>query len=161
MKIPSILATLCLMSGLNLMAGDFDLLLDTLKKGMPGKANGAVACNLEANKDIVRELAASAHHRGLNLRFFNVTTPDQANGASTTIRSSNLDFVILVDKDPLLGATGTSTKSFASYLTSSGIPVLSTDEAAIKLGAILAAGPKTQGKVIPNGTKPKSFGIKI
>lgn len=161
MHLKTILATTCLMSSAHLMAGDFDLLLDTLKKGMPGKNNGAVACNLEANKDVVRELAASAHHRGLSLRFFNVTTSDQANVTSNSIRSSGLDFVILVDKDAVLGSAGTSTKTFASYLTSSGIPVVATEEAAIKLGAILAAGPKTQGKVIPNGTKPKSFGIKL
>lgn len=161
MRITTTLITACFLSGMQVMAGDFDLLLDTLKKGMPGKTNGAVACNLDAHKDLLRELAASAHHRGLSLRFFNVTNPDQANSASSTMRSSNPDFVILLDKDPLLGASGTSTKSFTAVLTSNGIPVVSTEEAAIKLGAILAAGPKTQGKVIPNGSKPKSFGIKL
>lgn len=161
MRLKPLFLTTLLATGANLMAGDFDQLMDLIKRAMPGKTTGAVACNLETNKDVLRDLAATAHNRGLTLRFFNVTSGEQANTVSGTLKGANPDFVILIDRDPVLGAAGSNTKSFASFLSSSGIPSFSTDEAAIKLGATLAVGPKTQGKVVPNGNKPKALGVKL
>lgn len=142
-------------------AGDFDQLLDTIKKSLPGKTQGLVACNLESAKGAVRELAEAAHHRGFKIRFMDIRTSEQAGFILSSVRTSAPDWAILIGSDAQLGTQGSKTKSYISGLQSIGVPVFGLEEGDLKMGAALAVSPKTQGKVIPNPGKVQSFGIKL
>lgn len=155
------LAALALAAGSSLFAGDYDAMLDTVKRVLPGKTLGVVACHLEGNKAAVRELAEAAHHRGLKLRFLDIPNAGQVNAATGNLPALNAEFALIVDSDPVVGSNGSKTKSLTSAYDSLGMPSFATDEAAVKNGATLAIGPKTQGKVVPNAARVKYFRLKV
>jgi ABC-type uncharacterized transport system substrate-binding protein len=136
-------SALLLLSGTAMVAGTPDDLLKSLKKQWPDKKQGIVICNTQVNADTVQALAAAAEKTGISLQVFNVATDRDIDSASGIVMQSRPDFVVLVDQDPVLGASGKQTKKFIQRASSAGVPTISTGESLMKIGAVLS----------PEGTK--------
>jgi ABC-type uncharacterized transport system substrate-binding protein len=138
-------SALLLLSGSTIVAGTHDDLLQSLKKQWPDKQQGLVVCNMQASAETVQALTAAAGKVGIALQVFNVANDQDIDAASGVVKGSRPDFVLLVDQDPVLGASGKLTKKFIQRASSAGIPTATTGEALLKIGAVLSPASSRKG----------------
>ncbi len=155
------LTGLLLAGGCGLFAGDYDALIKTLKANWPDSKEAVVVCDLELSRFAVTELASATRAAGITLQAVNVKTDKDVDTAKSSIKSMRPDFIVLVDSDPVLGTQGKLTKSFIASALIQSIPSVGTHADYLKVGGVLAVGPKTEGKVVASGRLIKSLRLKV
>jgi len=156
-----LLPSLLFFGGGNLFAGDYDTLFQTLKTSWPDRKGAVVACNLELSRFAVTDLVEAAKKAGISVQAINVKLDKDVDSARGLVSKMRPDFIILVDSDPILGVQGKETKGFISSGLTSGIPSVGTSPDFLKLGGVLAVGPKTYGKVLANGRNIRTLRLKM
>ncbi len=160
-SVRTLLTGLLLIGSCSLFAGDYDSLFKTVKANWPNRKMAAVVCDLEMSRFAVADLAAAAHAAGISLQAVNVKADKDVDAAKTSIYNMRPDFIVMVDSDPVLGIHGKLTKSFISSALNIGVPSVSTHGDFLKVGGVLAVGPKTEGKVLASGRLTKSLRLKV
>jgi len=135
---------LMLLAGSAMFAGTQDTLFQSVKKQWPDKKEGVIVCNTDASAAAVQSLAAAASKLGIALCVCNVGNERDVDAAIGMVNRSHPDFLVLVDQDPVLGASSKSTKRFIDRAASAGVPTIATGEALVKIGAVLS--PEGKGK---------------
>lgn len=152
---------LLLAGSCGLFAGDYDALIKTMKASLPDGKEAVVVCDLELSRFAVTDLASATRAAGITLQAVNVKTDKDVDTAKSSINSMRPDFIVLVDSDPVLGTKGKLTKSFISSALMQSIPSVGVHADFLKVGGVLAVGPKTEGKVIASGKLTKSLRLKV
>ena len=150
-----------LLAGASLWAGPFDTLFSASKRQWPETKSVMVACNIQQNQALLKELVAAAKGQGLEISACNVAEAKQIGDTLSTLGQFQPDLVVVVDTDPVLGGDAPDTKDFIKRVRRMGLRVLSTGEKCLQLGAVLAAGPSTEGKLVASSQAAKSAAVKV
>ncbi len=156
-----LVSALMLLGGGNLFGGDYDTLFQTLKANWPDRKGAVVACNLELSRFAITDLLEAAKKVGISVQAINIKTEKDVDNARGIVGKMRPDLIILVDSDPILGVQGRETKGFISSGMNSGIPSVGTNPEFLKIGGVLAVGPKTDGKVFSNGRSIRALRLKV
>lgn len=153
--------TLTLLMTGALVAGDYDGLLKVVLKSKPQWKSGAAMCSLDMNQLALLDLTDAAKAMGLNLVVLNVAAQKDIEPMLQTMLRRKPDFIILMDEDPLLGVKTNTGSRIIKMSIAYKIPTLSITQAGLKLGALFAVGPDTQGKVLGNAQVAAKLGVSL
>lgn len=133
-------------------SGDFDQMLQTLKKTWPDKTVIGVVADVASSKPKIDALAAAAGG-GMKIAVVDVKGPQDLGKAIGAIGAQKPHVLVLIPGDRFTGDGSAGATFLIQRLASQHIPAIATTEAGAKQGAVFAMGPGTGGKLLVN---PKS-----
>lgn len=133
-------------------AGDFDQMIQTLKKAWPDKTTIAVVADTASSKPKIEALAAAAGGT-MKIAVIDVKGPQDIGKAVGALGGQKPHVLVLIPGDRFAGDGTPGATFLIQRLAGQSIPTIATTEAGAKQGAVFAVGPGTGGKLMVN---PKS-----
>ena len=148
-----------LMGAVSLMGGDYDALLNALKKAWPQVATLAVVCDSGQSKASLAELTGASG--GMKVMVIDVKGPQDMGKAIGALTSRKPDAVVLLAGDHVAGDGSSAATFLIQRMAAMKIPVAATTEAGVKQGAALGIGPGTGGKLLSNAKVAAVAGVGV
>lgn len=142
-----------------LMAGlpAYGPLLDATHSAWPDKNHLAVVCDYGYSRKEVDALATAAA-KGSLITVLDVHSFDALGRAATLLKLQRPDYLVVLDKDPLVRPGSVGATYFLGHLNGFRLPSVATSSAALKQGALLALGADTGYEPqVNNGLKGTVF----
>lgn len=139
--------------------GDFDAALAAVKKAWPDKTQVVVLCDSAAAKGALAALASAAG--GMKIMVLDVKSPQDVGKCMGVLASKKPDLVVLIPGDRNVGDGTPGATFLIQRVAALKVPVVGTTEAAVKQGAVVAAGPGTGGKVLTNPKAAALVGVGV
>ncbi|HEX4845669.1 MAG TPA: hypothetical protein VFV26_05575 [Geothrix sp.] len=147
------------LSSVALMAGDYDAVLDAMKKAWPQVETVAVVCDANGSKSALGTLTGAAG--GLKVIVVDVKGPQDIGKAVATLASRRPDAMLLLAGDRVAGDGSSAASFLIQRMAAIKIPTAATTEAGVKQGAALGIGPGTGGKLMSNAKVAAVAGVAV
>ncbi len=149
-----------LLGSLAVWAGDFDQMIQVLKKTWPDKTVIAVVAEAASSKAKIEALAAACGS-GMKITVVDVKGPQDLGKAVGTLSSQKPHVLVLIPGDRLAGDGQAGATFLIQRLASQHVPAIATTEAGAKQGAVFAVGPGTGGKLLVNSKSATVAGVSV
>jgi ABC-type uncharacterized transport system substrate-binding protein len=140
--------------------GDFDQLIQVLKKAWPDKTTIAVVAEVASSKAKVDALAAACGG-GMKIAVIDVKGPQDVGKAVGALANQKPHVLVLIPGDRVAGDGQAGATFLIQRLASQHIPTIATTEAGVKQGAVFAVGPGTGGKLLVNPKSATVAGVAV
>ncbi len=139
--------------------GDFDQMVQVLKKTWPDKTVIAVVADSASSKGKVDALAGAAG--GMKIALVDVKGPQDMGKAVGALMSQKPHVLVLIPGDRVAGDGQPGATFLIQRMAAQHVPTIATTEAGAKQGAVFAAGPGTGGKVLVNPKSATVAGVSV
>lgn len=140
-----------------LLAGDYDAIMGAVKRAWPERTQVAVLCDAGGGKTALADLASACS--GMKITVLDIKGPQDVGRSIGALTGKKPDVVVLLAGDRNVGDGSPGATFLIQRLVGLKIPVVGTTEAAVKQGAMLAAGSGTGGKVLVNPKTAALMGL--
>jgi len=141
-------------------SGDFDQMIQVLKKTWPDKTVIAVVAEVSASKAKVDALAAACG-TGMKIALIDVKGPQDVGKAVGALANQKPHVLVLIPGDRVAGDGQAGATFLIQRLAAQHIPTIATTEAGAKQGAVFAVGPATGGKLLVNPKSATVAGVTV
>ncbi len=139
--------------------GDYDQMIQVLKKTWPDKTVIAVVADSASSKGKVDALAGAAG--GMKIALVDVKGPQDMGKAVGALMSQKPHVLVLIPGDRVAGDGQPGATFLIQRMAAQHVPTIATTEAGAKQGAVFAVGPGTGGKVLVNPKSATVAGVSV
>lgn len=143
-----------------LQAGDFDQMVQVLKKAWPDKTTLVVVAEVSSSKPKIDALAAAVGS-GMKIAVVDVKGPQDLGKAVSAVMGQKPHVMVLIPGDRVAGDGQAGATFLIQRLAGQHIPAIATTEAGVKQGAVFAMGPGTGGKLLVNPKSATVAGVSV
>jgi hypothetical protein len=136
-------------------AEEFDQLVAVVRKTWPDRREVAVVCDPAASQPFLNDLRKVAG-ASLNVKVYPVRGAGDIGRVIGEITGAKTDMLVLIPSDPVAGDGLKEAGYLIKKLAGSKIPTVATTENGVRQGALIGAGPGTDGVVFTN---PKAAAV--
>ena len=144
-----------------LLAGDYDHVFDVVREAWPDRTVAMALCDKDANQMTLIELADSAKAHNLNLVIVDLKSEKDYNKTIIAALTHNPGFFLLLEDDAITGLKGPLTSRMIYRVAGKSVPTVALSKAALKLGAVLTAGPGTSDPVYVSNDVAKRMDLAL
>jgi ABC-type uncharacterized transport system substrate-binding protein len=144
---------------MTLAAGDYDALLNAMRKSWPQVKTLAVVCDATGSKKSLSALTSAAEN--FKLLVMDVKGPQDMGKAIAALSGRKPDAVVLLAGDHVAGDGSAAASFIIQRMAVLKIPTVGTTEAGVKQGAVLAIGPGTGGRLLANAKVAAVAGVVV
>ncbi len=141
-------------------AGDFDQMVQVLKRAWPEKTVIAVVADAASSKGKIEALA-SATGGGMRIAVVDVKGPQDVGKAVGALAAQKPHVLVLIPGDRIAGDGQAGATFLIQRLAAQHVPAIATTEAGAKQGAVFAVGPGTGGKLFVNPKSATVAGVSV
>jgi phage/plasmid primase-like uncharacterized protein len=141
-------------------SGDFDQLIQALKKAWPDKTTIAVVADTASSKGKIDALAAAAGG-GMKIAVIDVKGPQDIGKAVGALGGQKPHVLVLIPGDRFAGDGTPGATFLIQRMAAQHVPTLATTEAGAKQGAVFGIGPGTGGKLLVNPKSATVAGVTV
>lgn len=144
---------------MTLAAGEYDALMNAMKKAWPQVRTVAVVCDATGSKRSLSALTSAAE--SFKVLVVDVKGPQDMGKAVAALSGRKPDAVVLLAGDHVAGDGSAAASFIIQRMAVLKIPTAATTEAGVKQGAALAIGPGTSGRLMANAKVAAVAGVAV